>query len=412
MKNHKNALTFIFITLLIDVIGLGIIMPVIPDLIEELTGKGLSEASQYNAWLTFSYAIMQFFCSPILGALSDRYGRRPVLLFSLLGLGIDYVFQAMAPTIGLLFIGRIIAGAGGASFSTASAYIADISEPDKKAQNFGLIGAAFGIGFVLGPVIGWGATSMGLGIRSVFWIAAILSIANLIYGYFVIPESLEPSNRRNFEWKNADPLSAIKNINKYKVVTWLIIGEFLILLSGKAVELNWNYYTKYAFQWSNDMIYASLAVVGITVAIVQGWLIRLIVPKIGEINAAYLGLFFETLGLTLFAFAVQGWMMFLFLLPYAFGGIGGAALQGIISNQVSDDQQGELQGTINGINSLTYIIGPLLMNNLFYYFTSDKAPFIFAGAPFIMGSLLACAGVFCCYISLRDIGNKAKAAAK
>lgn len=403
MKNRKNALTFIFITLLIDVIGLGIIMPIIPDLIKELTGKGLSEASQYNSWLTFSYAIMQFFCSPILGALSDRYGRRPVLLFSLLGLGIDYVFQAVAPTIGLLFVGRIIAGVGGASFSTASAYIADISEPEKKAQNFGLIGAAFGIGFVLGPIIGWAATALGFGIRSVFWIAAVLSILNLIYGYFVIPESLEPQNRRNFDWKNADPLSAFKNIKKYQVVMWLIIGEFMILLSGKAVELNWNYYTKYAFDWSNDMIYASLALVGVTVAVVQGWLIRLIIPKIGEIKAVYLGLFFETLGLTLFAFAVQGWMMFLFLLPYAFGGIGGAALQGVISNQIPNDQQGELQGTINGVNSLTYIIGPLLMNNLFYYFTSSEAPFIFPGAPFIMGTLLACIGIFCCYVSLKNI---------
>ncbi len=404
MKNHKNALTFIFITVLIDVIGLGIIIPVLPDLIKELTGEGLSEASKYNAWLTFSYAIMQFFCSPILGALSDKFGRRPILLISLLGLGIDYVFQAISPSLALLFVGRIIAGAAGASFSTATAYIADISEPEKRSQNFGLIGAAFGIGFILGPIIG--GLSSSLGVRAAFWIASGFSILNFIYGYFVIPESLEPQNRRNFTWKNADPLGSFKNLKKYKLVLGLIIGEFLIMLAGKSVELNWNYFTKYKFDWSNATIYYSLAFVGVVIALVQGWLIRLIIPKIGERKAAYVGLFCEVSGLTLLGMATQGWMMFVFLIPYAFGGIGGAAIQGLISNHVSNDEQGELQGTINGLNSLTYIIGPLLMNNLFYYFTSKYAPFEFPGAPFIMGSILAFIGFFCCHITLRKVEFK------
>jgi DHA1 family tetracycline resistance protein-like MFS transporter len=204
MKNANRQLTFIFITILIDVIGLGIIIPVIPKLIQELSGQGLSEASQYGGWLMFSYAIMQFLFSPILGGLSDKFGRRPVLLISLFGLGIDYIFMAWAPSMSWLFLGRIIAGISGASFTTATAYIADISEPEKRAQNFGLVGAAFGLGFIIGPVVG--GISAQWGARIPFMAASVLTLINFLYGYFFIPESLDSNNRRNFEWKRANPV--------------------------------------------------------------------------------------------------------------------------------------------------------------------------------------------------------------
>ncbi|HTF82730.1 MAG TPA: MFS transporter, partial [Cytophagales bacterium] len=214
-------------------------------------------------------------------------------------------------------------------------------------------------------------------------------------------ESLDKAHRRNFEWKNTNPFAAFKNLNKFRVVLGLIIGEFLVFLSAKAVETNWNFYTIYKFGWDDHIVGYSLAFVGVAIALVQGLLIRVLIPKIGEINAVYLGMVFEITGLILFGLATEGWMMFVFLIPYALGGIGGAALQGIISNQVPNDQQGELQGTINGLNSITYIIGPLLMNQLFYYFTSKHAPFIFPGAPFMMGSILAAAGLIICFITLR-----------
>lgn len=399
MKNHKNALTFIFITILIDVIGLGIIIPVLPDLLKELTGKNISEVSRYSGWLTFAYAIMQFAISPLLGALSDKYGRRPILLISLLGLGLDYMFQAVAPSIFWLFIGRIIAGMAGASFSTASAYISDISTPEKKAQNFGLIGAAFGLGFIIGPAIG--AFSSHLGIRAAFWIAAGFSILNFIYGYFFLPESLAKENRTNFDFSKTNPFTSLYKLKKYKMVIGLIIGQFLIYLSSKAVESNWNFFTIYQLNWDSTMVGISLTFVGIMVSIVQGWLIRKTIPKFGEKKSVFIGLFFEITGLTLFAFANQGWMMFVFLVPYALGGIGTPALQGIISNQVPDDQQGELQGAINSLNSITYIIGPLLMNNVFYYFTKPNAPIIFAGAPFILGSILAIIGMLVCLVTFK-----------
>ncbi len=401
MSLHKKAgLGFVFVTLLIDVIGIGIIIPVIPDLIKDLTGEGLSEAARYSGWLTFAYAIMQFFFSPLLGALSDMYGRRPVLLLSLLGLGFDYVFSAFAPTIGWLFVGRILAGISGASFTTATAYIADVSTPENRTQNFGLVGVAFGLGFIIGPVIG-GITGDWWGPRAPFMVAAAFTLLNVFYGYFFVPESLPKENRRKFEWARANPVGALLHLKKYPVVAGLIVSMFLFFIAGHAVQSNWAFFTEYRFDWDNKMVGYSLGFVGVIIAVVQGWLIRIIIPKTGQKWAVYLGLSLNALGLLLFAFASQGWMMFAILAPYALGGIAGPSLQGITSAQVPATEQGELQGALTSLMSVTTIIGPLLMNNLFSYFTGADAPVELPGAPFLAGALMVGVSVYLSVQTLR-----------
>lgn len=395
---RNSALTFIFITILIDVIGIGIIIPVIPKLIEELTGSGLSEASKYGGWLMFAYAVMQFIFSPIIGGLSDRYGRRPLLLFSLLGLGIDYIFMAFAPTIFWLFIGRIIAGIAGASFTTATAYIADISEPEKRAQNFGLVGAAFGLGFIIGPV--FGGISAQWGSKVPFIAAAVLTLINVVYGYFVLPESLLKENRRKFEWSRANPIGSLMHLRKYPVVSGLVSCFTLIYIAAHSVQSNWAYYTMLKFNWNEAWVGYSLGFVGLLVGIVQGGLIRIIIPKIGQNNSVYLGLTLYSIGLLLFGVATTSWMMFAFLIPYSLGGICGPALQGIISSEVPPTEQGELQGALTSLMSVTSIIGPLLMNNLFAYFTSPSAPIYFPGAPFILGFILCAFSTWFAYYNL------------
>ncbi len=395
-QNSKRSLLFIFITILVDVIGLGVIIPVVPSLIEELTGEGLSQASQYGGWLLFSFAAMQFIFSPIMGGLSDRYGRRPVLLLSLLGLGIDYVFHAIAPTLFWLFVGRLVAGIFGASFTTATAYIADISTPEKRSQNFGLIGAAFGLGFIIGPVIG-GIAGAEFGPRAPFLVAAALSLLNVIYGYFVLPESLEKSERRAFDWKRANPIGSLMHLRKYPVVSGLVISLVLIYISGHAVQSNWAYYTMFKFDWDEAMVGYSLGVVGLLVALVQGGLIRVAIPKLGQANSVYIGIALHAVGLFCFGAAGVSWMMFVFLIPYCLGGISGPALQGIISSQVPSNQQGELQGALASLVSLTSIIGPLMMNSIFAYFSSDQAPFYLPGASFYLASLLMIISLFFSY---------------
>jgi MFS transporter, DHA1 family, tetracycline resistance protein len=386
MVNRKAAVGFIFITLLVDVMGWGLIIPVMPDLIVQLKHIKINEASTYGSWLLFAYAFTQFICAPILGNLSDKYGRRPVILFSLFGFGIDYLFLALAPTYGWLFVGRIIAGITGASFTTATAYIADISTEENRAKNFGMIGAAFGLGFIIGPAIG--GMLGGWGVRAPFYAAAILCLLNWLYGYFVLPESLSIEHRRNFHWKRANPLGSLRQLKKYPAISGLAFSFFLIYLAANAVQANWNYFTKYRFNWSDKMVGYSLALVGLLVAAVQAGLIRIINPILGNQRSIFLGLCMYSLGLFLFAFASQTWMMFAFLVPYCLGGIAGPALQSIITGHVPPNEQGELQGGITSIMSLTAIIGPLIMNNLFYFFTKDNAPVRFPGAPFLLGAIL------------------------
>ena len=395
---RSPAMGFIFLTLLIDVIGFGLIIPVMPDLIKTLAHTNTSNAAKISGWMISTYAVTQFIFAPILGNLSDKYGRRPVLLFSLFGFGIDYLFLAFAPSVEWFFVGRVIAGITGASFTTASAYIADISTNENRAQNFGMIGAAFGLGFIIGPLLGGLLGHWGL--RVPFYAAAGLCLINWLYGFFVLPESLGKENRRSFEWHRANPFGAFRALKKYPSVSGLVASLVLVYLAAHAVQSNWAFFNVEKFKWSELMIGISLTVVGALVGGVQGGLTRIVNPRIGNEKSVYLGLGLYTLGLLLFAFASQTWMMFVFLIPYCLGGIAGPSLQAIISSEVPSNQQGELQGALTSLMSVTSIIGPLVMTNLFAFFTSSKAPFYFAGVSFLLGSILMLASTLLAYRTL------------
>jgi MFS transporter, DHA1 family, tetracycline resistance protein len=385
-EKRNGALIFIFITLLIDVTGIGIIIPVFPKLITELIKGDLSQASLYGGWLTFAYSVMQFVFSPILGGLSDQYGRRPVLLLSLFGFGIDYIFLGFAPSIGWLFLGRLLAGIMGASFTTAGAYIADVSPPEKRAQNFGLIGAAFGLGFILGPMIGGILGQYGA--RVPFFVSAALTLINWVYGYFVLPESLNQENRRPFDWKRANAIGSLRHLQKYPVIFGLVVPMVLIYIAGYSTQSTWTYFTMAKFGWNEAWVGYSLAFVGLTAAIVQGGLTRAIIPKLGNNKSIYWGLGLYAVGLLMYAFANKGWMMFPITIIVAMGGIATPALQAIMSNQVPANEQGELRGALTSLMSLTAVVGPVIMTSLFAYFTGHNAPFLFPGAPFILGGIL------------------------
>jgi len=334
-----------------------------------------------------------------MGSLSDQYGRRPVLLFSLFGFGLDYLVLAFAPSIAWLFIARIFAGITGASFGTATAYIADISAPEKRAQNFGLIGAAFGLGFIIGPVIGGVLGEYGA--RIPFIAAAVLTFINWLYGYFILPESLKPENRRKFDIKRANPIGSLQHLKKYPVILGLVASLVCIYIAGHAVQSNWTYFTMERFKWDEAMVGYSLGVVGVLIALVQGGLIRIINPKLGAKRSVYFGLGLYLIGFILFAFASTSWMMFVFLVPYCLGGIAGPALQGIMSNQVPANEQGELQGALTSLMSATSIIGPPLMTGIFAYYT-NKNNLYFPGAPFILGALFT---LFSLIFALRSLAN-------
>ena len=400
MKNKNYSLLFIFITIFIDITGLGIIIPIIPSLISELIDGSISEAAMYSGWLMFSYATLQFLFAPILGGLSDQFGRRPVILLSLFGFGINYIVLAIAPDIVWLFIGRIFQGIMGASLTTASAYIADISSPEKKAQNFGLIGAAFGLGFILGPVIGGYLGQFGS--RVPFYAASIFTLINLLYGFLILPESLKKENRRKFDIKRANPIGTLLSLRRYPLISGLLVCIILFNIAQHATHSTWSFFTIEKFDWDEKLVGYSLGFIGILAAIVQGGLIRIIIPKLGKVNSLYLGMSFYIIGLILFTIADESWMVFAFAIPLSLGGLCGPALQGIMTNQIPDNEQGEFQGGITSLISLTSIIGPLLMTNLFSLFTSNKNLIYFPGAPFLMAAILS---VFGLLVAVRFLQN-------
>jgi DHA1 family tetracycline resistance protein-like MFS transporter len=377
---------FVLVTLLIDMIGFGIIIPVLPGLIQELTGGSVSLAATYGGWLLAAYSVTQFLSSPIVGGLSDRFGRRPILLASLFGFTIDYLFLAVAPTIGWLFVGRIIAGVMGASFTTASAYIADVSTPENRAQNFGMIGAVFGLGFIIGPVLGGFLGEIGP--RVPFIVTAALTAVNFAYGWFFLPESLKPENRRAFDWKRANPVGTLMSVLQYKVVAGLFLSLVLLNVASHAVQSNWAYYVIEKFQWTTTMIGLSLAVVGLVFAAVQGGLIRIILPKLGQYRTVYAGLLLYSAGFLLYAFANQSWMMYAITVVYCMGAIAGPALQGIIAGEVPPNAQGELQAAFASLMSITSVIGPLLMNSIFAWFVRPGGTVYFPGAAMVLAAVL------------------------
>jgi MFS transporter, DHA1 family, tetracycline resistance protein len=386
----SGAFVFVFIAVLVDSIGFGIILPVLPSLIMTLAHVNVAQAAEFGGWLAFVYALMQFFCAPVLGNLSDRFGRRPVLLFALLALGLDYLIMGSAPVISWLFAGRMVAGMAGASFTPAYAYIADITPPEKRAQSFGLMGAAFGIGFILGPAIGGMLGSFGP--RAPFFTAGAIALANTAFGFFALPESLPMESRRAFEWRRANPLGTLLQIRRYPVVLWLIGAVFLWQLGHQVLPSTWAFYTMSKFGWTSAQIGYSLAFVGLVMAFAQGVLTRALIPRLGgERPAAAVGMAFAILAYVGYAFATRGWMMYVVSATSMFFAMTYPSLNALMSQKVPHNAQGELQGAVASVYSLSAIIGPPLMTQVFGLFSSAAAPIYFPGAAFLTAAVLTVA---------------------
>lgn len=399
MTQNKNAaLVFIVITVLLDSIGFGIIIPVLPELIMEVTGEGLSDAAQYGGWLLFVYALMQFLSSPVMGNLSDRFGRRPVLLISLLIFALDYVVMAWAPSIGWLFFGRLIAGITASTFAIANAYIADLFPPDERSKNFGLLGAAFGCGFIFGPVIGGFLGELGP--RIPFYATAGLTFLNFVFGYIVLPESLKPENRRAFDIRRANTIGAIKQLRRYRSVSSLAIANFLYMLGHHALPATWAYWAIERFSWDEREIGWSLGAVGVGMMFVQGFLIRLLIPRYGVEKVAYVGLICSMLSFIGFAFSSVGWVVYAFIVLGAGMGLVGPSVNGLMSARIPVNEQGELQGALGSVSSLSAVISPPFMATVFSYF-SGKAAVYFPGAAFLAAACLVAVSL---YIFVKTMG--------
>ena len=405
-KPGKHAITFIFITVLIDMIGFGLIIPVMPELIGQLTGRAPNEAVILGVLLLIAYGGMQFFCAPIIGALSDRYGRKPVLLAALGGFTIDYLIMGFAPVFWLLLVGRLFAGLFGASYASANAFIADITPPEKRAGRFGMIGAAFGLGFTFGPMIG-GFLGEWFGPRAPFFAAAALAGMNFIYGLIVLPETLKPENRRAFDWRRANPFGALWQMRSYPAVLVLMGAVFLMLIGHAVFPATWSYYTAYRYDWDSGQIGLSLMAVGVSSAIVMGGLTRILVPRLGEWRAIALSLFLGTFAYAAYGLAGAGWMVYPIIIAGAIGGIGQPALQGVMSRLIPPNAQGELQGAMTALQSLSMLFGPALMGPLFFYFSSDAAPVYAPGAAFFLASLLTLASLGIALIARRHDSGEA-----
>ncbi|MDA0688813.1 MAG: TCR/Tet family MFS transporter [Proteobacteria bacterium] len=387
VTQHRHALAFIVAVVLIDAISFGIILPVMPQLIISLSDVSLSEASRIGGFLMFTYAALQFFAAPILGNLGDRYGRRPVLLFTLAALSLDYLLMAAAPTLLWLFLARMIAGVASSTFSLSYAYITDITPVEQRAQRFGMIGAAFGGGFILGPVIGGFLGEFGP--RFPFYAAAVLGLLNLIYGYFVLGESLSPEQRRPFELKRANPIGAMLQIRKYPVVLGLAIAYFLYMLGHLSLPSTWTYYTMEKFAWTESQIGLSLGFAGVFMILVQAFLIRWAIPVLGAFKAGIVGMLAIIIGFLGYAFAATGWQLYPWLALASISGFVTPAFQSIMTSQIPANAQGELQGALSSINSITSILGPLLMTQLFAAFTGEQASFYFPGVSFFAAAILS-----------------------
>lgn len=420
----RYALLFIFVTVMLNMIGLGVIMPVMPQLIMDVTGDNLAHAAQWGGYLTLAYALMQFVMMPVIGGLSDRFGRRPVLLISMAAYSFDFFVMAVAPVIGVILIARLFAGAFAATFSTANAYIADISPPEKRAANFGLMGAAFGLGFIIGPGLG-GLLGDHFGPRAPFYFVAALGASNFLLGLFVLPETLAPENRRTFDWRRANALGNFKQFAQYPVM--LPIAGVLLLsqLAHWAYPSVWAYYAEEKFDWTPSLIGASLMFVGLMAAIVQGGLTRIVIPKTGERAAALFAMLVTMSAYVAFAFASEGWMVYAIIAISSLGGLAQPALQGIMSRTMPANAQGELQGAIAAIMSMTMIISPWMMTQIFSAFIApdepfsvftvtilpDGAPFYFPGAPFIFSAIIEVCAIAMLFLAFGHIKRPRKDAA-
>lgn len=404
VTNVRWAVTFVFITVLLNSIGFGIILPVLPELIVDITGDPVHEAARYGGWLAFAYASMQFIFSPLAGNLSDRFGRRPVLLVSLFVFGVDYLIMGLAPTIAWLFLGRIIAGTSATSFGIANACIADLFPPEKRAQNFGLIGAAFGVGFILGPVIGGFLGEFGP--RMPFFVTAGIAFANALFGLFAIPETLKEEDRRPFRFARANPLGAFRQVGRFPVVTGILGAYFLYMLAHDSLPAIWAFYTMDRYGWGPRDVGFSLGVVGVCMLVVQGFLIRKIIPLLGSKRTAYVGLALTIVAFFGYALSPVGWAMYIWIVVGAGSGLIMPAMNGIMSRQIPANAQGELQGILGSVASSTFIISPVVMTQLFAYFSSSSAPVYFPGASFALAGVLTAGSALTMVVALSRISYR------
>ena len=401
MANQRHTLTFVTITVFIDTLGFGVIMPVLPEFLMRLTGDSLSATSSIAGYLIVCYASLQFLFAPIIGNLSDRYGRRNVLLISLFAYSLNYLIAGLATTLWVLFIGRILTGITSATYATANALIADVSPPEQRAQNFGLLGMAFGLGFIFGPSIG------GLlgewDIRAPFFAAAALAAANTVYGFFVLQETLSIDQRRPFNWRRANPIGMLAQLKKYPVLIGLIIVMFIYNIGHHVYPSNWNFYTIEKFNWTPFDVGLSMGLVGLMMAFVQGYLIRIVIPKWGSAKTAVIGMTAAAAAFIGIAFASSTQTLYLWCLVSAFAGFIGPAVAGIMSNQVPVNEQGELQGINASIGSISAVIGPLLMTQSFALFTGDQTPIYFPGVAFLIAAGLTLTALVLFIANLRQL---------
>lgn len=382
---RQAGMPFILVTVLLDVIGFGIIIPVLPQLVTDLLGGDSSRASSYYGYIAAGFALMQFLFAPLFGALSDQVGRRPVILIALFGYAVNFALIALAPSVGWLFAARLLSGITGASITTANAYVADISTDDNRAKHYGLIGAAFGLGFIIGP--GLGGVLGHLGPRVPFWFSMAIVLVNWTYGLLVLPESLPAERRRPFSWRKANPFSSIANLRRYPLVLGLSAAFVLVALGQRGMETVLVLYTNYRYGWHELQNGLMMVLAGVLTVAVQGGLTRVAVPRLGERRAVVVGLLISTLGMALYGLAAQGWMLLAVMALASLGGIAPPAIQSLVARSVATDEQGSVQGTVSSLMSLTSIVAPLIATQLFAYFTGPHAPVALPGAPFFMSAI-------------------------
>lgn len=411
----KAAFAFIFVTILLDMLALGIMVPVGPRLVQQLDGSTLAHATKIVGFFGFCWALMQFVFSPLVGMLSDRVGRRPIVLMSNLGLGLDYLLAALAPTLSWLFVARLISGITAASFSTASAYVADVTPPEKRAQRFGMLGAAFGLGFVVGPAVGGVLGKIDL--RLPFWVAAALSLLNFAYGLFVLPESLPKEKRAKFEWARANPLGSLRLLRSHPVLLGLSVAFFVSMLGHEALPAVFVLYTGHRFGWDEAQTGLSLAVVGIASTVVQGGLIRPAVKKFGEQKALLLGLGFGVASFLVYGLAPVGLVFYVGIPLGALWGLGGPSMQSLMTRFLGPSVQGQFQGALSSLRGISGMVGPLLYSQVLALVVADEASCqlnghgLLEGAPWLVSAALLSASAMVCLAVLRSAGPQLQAPA-
>jgi MFS transporter, DHA1 family, tetracycline resistance protein len=383
---RRGAVAFIFVTILLDMFALGLILPILPKLVESFVDNDTASAARIFGLFGTAWAAMQFFFSPILGGLSDRFGRRPVVLLSNLGLALDYVLMALAPSLTWLFVGRVISGITSASVSTAFAYIADVTPAEQRAAVFGKVGVAFGAGFILGPAVG--GLLGGMDPRLPFWVAAALSFANTLYGLLILPESLPPDRRSPFRWKSANPLGALHLLRSDRILAGLSVVNFLAQVAHVVLPSTFVLYATYRYGWDTTTVGLTLAMVGICSIAVQGAAIGPIVRRFGERRALLLGLGCGAVGFLIYGAAPTGPLFWFGIPVMALWGIAGAATQAVMTQLVAPDQRGQLQGATNSVQSVSQLVGPFLFTLTFAYFIGNQAPLKLPGAPFLLAAVL------------------------